>query len=356
MNILERYLGLHFLRSYLLVLLVLLALFGFLDLVSELSEVGEGNYRIGDALLYVLSTFPTRLLDFSAICTLMGGSLALAALVRSSELLAMRTAGMALHQVMLALTKVVLALVLLLALNAEFVAPRIQQWGYIHRQQALAGSDTLRTFQGFWSRDRRQFLNIRAIAHGQLLQGVSIYQFDPDGRLLTFIYAEEAQVVREGDWLLKNVNYKRWHGGILTSEQMARLRWPSFLTPRQLATLEMPPDTLSITSLWSYVNYLKATNQKSEQYELIFWQRVLLPVSMAVMLLFLLPVAVSSPRAGGFGWQVVFAIVVGVLYFLATQVIANLGLLLDLSPLLTALLPTVAVLLLSLVLARRVVY
>ncbi len=354
MNILERYLGRQFLRSYLLVLLVLLALFGFLDLVGELSEVGEGDYHIGDALVYVLSTFPTKVLDFSAVCTLMGGSLALAALVRNRELLAMRAAGMSLAQLMTALLKVVLLLVALLALDAEFLAPRIQQWGFVHRQQALAGTDTLRTFQGFWSRDRRQFLNIRAIAHGRLLEGIAIYRFDAEGRLQSFIHARQAEVGRNGDWRLKDVNHKRWQGGILTSERLPTLSWHPFLTPRQLATLEMPPDTLSLTGLWSYVDYLKTTNQKAERYELIFWQRLLLPLSMGAMLVFLLPVAVSNPRAGGFGWQVVLALVVGVLYFLATQVIGNLGLLLDLSPLLTALLPTVVVLLLSLLLVRRV--
>ncbi len=353
MNTLERYLGRQFLRFYLMVLLVLLALFGFLDLVKELGEVGEGNYRIGDALLYVLSTFPTKVLDFSAVCTLMGGSLALAALARNSELLAMRAAGMSLAQLTMALLKVILLLVVLLALDAEFLAPRIQQWGFVHRQQALAGTDTLRTFQGFWSRDRRQFLNIRAIAHGRLLEGVVIYRFDAGGRLRSFIYARQAEVGRDGDWLLKHVNRKRWQGGILTSERISSLSWHPFLTPRQLATLEMPPDTLSLTALWSYVDYLKTTDQKAERYELMFWQRLLLPLSMGAMLVFLLPVAVSSPRAGGFGWQVVLALVVGVLYFLATQVIGNLGLLLDLSPLLTALLPTVAVLLLSLWLVRR---
>ncbi len=354
MNILERYLGRQFLRSYLLVLLILLALFGFLDLVGELSEVGEGDYRIGDALLYVLSTFPTKVLDFSAVCTLMGGSLALAALARNGELLAMRAAGMSLAQVMTALVKVILFLTALLLLDAEFLAPRIHQWGFVHRQQALAGTDTLRTFQGFWSRDRRRFLNIRAIAHGRLLEGIAIYRFDAAGRLQSFVYARQAEVGRDGDWRLKDVHRKRWQGGILTTERLPALSWHPFLTPRQLATLEMPPDTLSLSGLWSYVDYLKATDQKAERYELMLWQRLLLPLSMGVMLVFLLPVAVSSPRAGGFGWQVVLALVVGVLYFLATQVIGNLGLLLDLSPPLTALLPTVAVLLLSLLVVRCV--
>jgi len=352
MGILERYLGLHFIRGYLLVLLVLLALFGFLDLVDELSEVGKGNYRLGDALLYVLSTYPTKVLEFSAICSLMGGSVALASLIRGSEVLAMRAAGMSLGKLALALAKVVAMLALLLLVVAEYIAPLSQQWGFLHRHQALAGSDALRTEHGFWSRDQRKFLNVRAIVHGRIPKNVDVYHFDEEGRLLQFIHARRAEVRGKGLWLLKGVTIKSWEHGLLQTKHQKRLHWQSFLTPQQLKTLELPPETLSITDLWHYVRYLKATGQKAEQYELLFWQRTLLPRSMAVMLLFLIPLAATSPRAGGFGWQVAVAIIVGVFYFLATQVVANLGLLWDVTPLLTALTPTGVVLLMALGMLR----
>ncbi len=352
MGILERYLGYHFLRGYLLVLLVLLALFGFLDFVDELSEVGEGSYRIGDAFLYVLSSYPTKVLEFSAICSLMGGSLALAGLVRGSEILAMRAAGMSLGRLILALAKVMLLLALFLLIVAEYLAPMSRQWGFLHRQEAMAGSDAIRTEHGFWSRDRKKFLNVRAIVHGRVPQNVDIYHFDATGKLQQFIHARQAEVHEKGIWMLEGVMIKSWHDGLLQTESRPVLQWHSFLTPRQLKTLELPPETLAITDLWHYVRYLKATGQESEQYELLFWQRVLLPVSMAVVLLFLLPMAATSPRASGFGWQVAVALVIGVFYFLATQVVANLGLLWDLSPLMTALAPTLAVLLLAMAMLR----
>lgn len=348
MGILERYLASHFLRFYLIVILVLLALFGFLDLVDELSEVGEGNYRLRHALWYVAASFPTKLLEFSAIATLMGGSLALAALVGSREILAMRAAGLSLAQLAWGLLKTVLLLAALLMLDAQFIAPKTSQWGFVMRQQALAGRETLRTEYGFWSRDGRRFVNVHAIRHGRLPQDVDIYEFDAQGRLLSYLHARQAQVLNERTWQLQQVTEKRWRGGILQTDFLSRLQWRSFLSPRQLATLELPPETLAPADLWSYVQYLKATRQKAEGYELLFWQRLLLPLNMAVMVLFLLPVAATNPRGGGFGWQVVAAIVIGVLYFLATQVIANLGLLWNLPPLLTALAPTGLILVLSL--------
>ncbi|MBN2700827.1 MAG: LPS export ABC transporter permease LptG [Methylothermaceae bacterium] len=347
MDILERYLGFNFLKGYLLVLLVLLALFGFLDLIDELSEVGEGSYRMADAFLYVLSTFPNKLIEFSAVCVLMGGSFALAGLARGSELLAMRAAGMSVGQIAVALLKIVLMLAVGLGLVAQFVAPRSQQWGFLHRHQALTGSDALRTAQGFWSRDLHWFMNVRSIVHGRIPQDIDIYHFDADGRLLDFIHASHAEIEVGGKWFLQDVTLKRWREGMLKTEHQPQWSWQPFLTTEQLQSLKLPAETLSLSDLWGYMRYLRGSGQKSERYELLFWQRVLLPVGMAVMVPFLIPLILTNPRAQGLGWQVAFSLVVGVLYFLATQVVANTGLLLNIPPLLTALTPTAAILVLT---------
>lgn len=345
--ILERYLGSHFLKGYCLVLLVLLALFCFLDLVDELSEVGKGQYRIADVFLYVLSTVPTKLLEFSPVCSLIGGGYALAGLARGSELLAMRAAGMSVTQIALALLKAILVLALGLAVVAQFIAPRSQQWGVIHRHQALAGKDSLRTEQGFWSRDQHRFMSVSSLVHGRLPEAINIYEFAAGGRLLEFIHAERADIQPDGNWLLHGVTLKRWQGEMLETEFKSQKRWQSFLTERQLKILELPPETLSLADLWGYVRHLRASGQKDAQYALLFWQRVSLPLSMAVMIPLLVPLVLTNPRTQGFGPQVAFSILVGVLYFLATQVIANASLLLGIPPLLTALTPIAAILLLA---------
>lgn len=355
MNLLERYLSREFFKGYLLVLLVLLALFCFLDLVDELSDVGEGNYRLLDAFLYVGMTIPTKILDFSAICTLMGGSFGMAGLVRGSELLAMRSAGMSVTQIVLGLLKAVLILAILLAVIAEFVAPRSERWAYLHRHQAIIGSDSLRTEQGFWSRNRLQYLNVRSILHSRIPEQIDIYQFDESGRLLQFIHAREADISDRAHWLLKEVTLKHWRDGILETQHLQDWRWSSFLTSEQLHALELPAQTLSLTGLFDYVRYLLTTGQNAERYELLLLQRAILPVSMAVMILLLIPIILASPRAQSYGLQVALAVIVGIVYFLVTQVVANIGLLLGIAPWVTALAPTLLVFLAALLLSLHAI-
>lgn len=345
--ILARYLGSQLLRGYCLVLLVLLALFCFLDLVDELSEVGKGQYRIVDAFLYVFSTVPTKLLEFSPVCLLIGGAYMLAGLARGSELLAMRAAGMSVAQIALAQLQAVLVLALGLVVVAQFIAPPSRQWGVIHRQQALAGTDSIRTEQGFWSRDRHRFMSIASLLHGRLPVGINIYEFAENGLLLQFVHAERADIQADGSWLLQAVTVKRWHGKVLKTEFESQRLWQPFLTEKQLKILELPPETLSLSDLWGYVRHLRASGQQAANYALLFWQRVLLPLNLAVMIPFLIPLVLVSHRMQRFGWQIAFSILVGVLYYLVAQVSANAGLLLDLPPLWIALTPTAIILLLT---------
>ncbi len=51
MKILDRYIGLHVLGGYLLVMLILITLFAFIDFVDQLDNLGKGDYRLVDAIV-----------------------------------------------------------------------------------------------------------------------------------------------------------------------------------------------------------------------------------------------------------------------------------------------------------------
>jgi len=77
MKILDRYLGRSFLRSWLSVNLVLAGLLSFLELAKQLDHVGEGHYRLTDALFYVALTLPGRMLELTPTSALLGSMVAL---------------------------------------------------------------------------------------------------------------------------------------------------------------------------------------------------------------------------------------------------------------------------------------
>ena len=61
MKILQRYIAKNIIASTLLVLLVLLGLYTFMDFITELDDLGKGNYQILDILSYLALTMPCLL-------------------------------------------------------------------------------------------------------------------------------------------------------------------------------------------------------------------------------------------------------------------------------------------------------
>ena len=99
MKILDLYIGTRFLRGVFLIVLVLVALFSFLELVSQLSDVGKGYYTLKDAFIFVGLTLPRRVLDLMPICTLLGSIVALGLLADHRELLAMQVGGFSVRRI-----------------------------------------------------------------------------------------------------------------------------------------------------------------------------------------------------------------------------------------------------------------
>ena len=94
MKTVDSYIGSRFLRGFALIIVILAALFSFLELVSQLDDVGRGNYELKDALFFIGLTLPRRLLDLMPISTLLGSIVALGLLADHGELLAMQAGGM----------------------------------------------------------------------------------------------------------------------------------------------------------------------------------------------------------------------------------------------------------------------
>ena len=115
----------------------------------------------------------------------------------------------------------------------------------------------------------------------------------------------------------------------------------------------MPIDSLPPSDLYQYLRYLRASGQITERFELVFWQKVTLPVAVVVMMLCSFPFVFGSMRVTSAGKRIVLATITGISFQLISQLLANLGLMLNLSPLLMVATPIVAILILGVLLMRH---
>lgn len=353
LRILNRHIGVSVGRGLFLVMLVLSALFSFLVLVDQLDDVGDGRFGVLDALLYMAFTLPRRILDLAPATALLGSLLALGGLARGSELIVMRGAGVSVAQVGWAVLRFGLVVAIAIPVFDQWVASPLAQRAHSGRLAALSGTDALVTSHGFWSRDGQRFVNVREVRHGRIPAAVDVYEFDGAGRLARFVHAATGELRADGQWELRDVHDKNFRHGRIVSERHPLLQAESFLTEKQLELLTAPAASLTLTDLFRYVRYLRSSDQRANRYELAMWQKIVLPVITVAMMLLALPFFFGSLRGTSAGERMLLGGVLGVGLYLSQEIIANLGLLMNLNAPLTAAIPLVVVLVLFGLAVRR---
>ena len=317
---------------------VLIPLFGFLDLVEQLDDVGEGFYRVDDAFRYVFLMIPRRFIELTPFIALLGNVMALGMLAVNRELIAMRSAGISPARISYSSLTVGLALLFFIGILEQFVAPPLQQKAVALRSEALSKSTELGKDLGIWTRDERHILHIGATEHGRRADVVEILKLDDSGLMVEYIYAEHADILNRNEWVLHGVTRKTISENQINSERIDSLIWTPFLDPAQIATLTKPAESLSLTNLYLYVNYLQGTGQEADAYSLALWRKIGGGLTTIAMVLLSVPFVIGSVRTG-LGNRLVFAGIMGIGVYLLDQIIANAGLIFTLSPPLIALTP-----------------
>ena len=338
MKILDRYIAVTIIVSTLLALLVLLVLDGFFSFVTEIGNIGRGQYGLPQALLFVLLTLPNRASEMMPMATVLGALLGLGALANHSELVAIRAAGISTQRIVWSALRAGLMVVVAAIVVGEFIAPPSEQ--YAQRMRALAESQHIvwQSDDGFWARDGMNFVNIKQILPGGRLNGIDIYQFDPDHRLREATYARTA-IYMDKKWWLQGVKQSYiGKDGVVTREQ-GNVTWDALLSPDVLKVVIVNPGDLSIWELQKYITYLRDNGLDAKSYQLALWNKLIAPLTTLVMLLFAVPFAFGPLRSAGSGQRIVVGVLIGVGFYLFSQILGHLGQVYGLNPLFSAAFP-----------------
>jgi lipopolysaccharide export system permease protein len=120
-----------------------------------------------------------------------------------------------------------------------------------------------------------------------------------------------------------------------------------------MQVLKLPPDSLSLSDLYAYVRDIKARGQNADAYDHAFWQKVCQPITTSVMVLLALTFIFGPVRIRSAGKRIATGVIVGIMLYLLNQILGHVGLLYDLPPVLTTLLPVSLVFLFALRQLRR---
>ena len=352
MTIINRYLALQVLVGLVVATAVILPAFSFLDLLEQLGKVGTGTYRVQDALLDTTFLLPRRFIQLAPFIALLGTVFALGRLAVNLELTALRVAGLSPTRISLAPLGVGLALLLFIAVLEQFVAPYLQQKAFSNQAAAFGKTAELGKGLGIWTRDEQNILRIGEMQGDKRAESIELMHFDRNGFLVTYTHAKYAIVIDDNLWELNDVITKTFTGERVESANASSILWKSFVNSEDISTLNKSPESLSPTELFQHVSFLRNTGQEADSYSMALWRKMGGALTTIAMLLFSIPFVLGSARTG-LGRKMVLAALMGVGIYLVDQIIANTGLRLNFNPLLTALIPGLALITLASLWLRR---
>ncbi|MEN8214186.1 MAG: LPS export ABC transporter permease LptG [Pseudomonadota bacterium] len=327
---------------FLIILTVLVSFRAIAFLVQETGYIGRGDYQLAHVLLVTLMRVPGFSYEIFPAAMLFGGLMGLGGMARNQELMALRTAGVSISQLVHSLAKTGLILALGGVLVGETVAPPLEQESEVRRAEWLHQQTILQSKYGVWIRDANTFVNIRRIDPDRKLSDIAVYTFTDDGVLEVMQKATGAK--HDGrQWILENVSELRLgeHGNTLAELSQSELGLD--LKMGLLLNLGVEPAFLSMTELFNYISFLHDNEQRSPEYEVVFWSKMVTPVLSMLLLLLSLPFVVRDIRNADMGKHLMTGAITGVLFFLISKTAGFAGVIYDFSPLFVAWIPVMCV-------------
>ena len=338
-KILDLYVARTLLGTVTVTLSVLIGLSALIKFVEQLRKIGEGDYDMLVAFLYVVLSLPRDLEQFFPMATLLGGLIGMGLLASNSELVVMQAAGLSRWNIINSAMKSTLIMILVVMAVGEWVTPVSETKAKQIRTEAISGGSLFSSDKLVWAKDGERFVSIGQVLSQDALKDIRIYSFNSDLSLQSISYANSGTFDDDG-WWLNNVDVTSFTEQQITSETFERKRWNSTLTPDKLGIVAVKPEALSITGLIDYVNYLKSNGQDPARYELALWRKILQPVSVGVMLLMALSFIFGPLRSVTMGARVIMGVLTGFGFFILNEVFGPVSLVYQLPPFLGALLPS----------------
>ena len=354
MQLIKKHIGLTVILAILLVLVAITGLQIFITFITQLGEIGTGNYNLWQAILYVPLTLPINVYNLFPMIALLGCLLGLGHLASHRELIVMRASGVSLLQITWSVLRAAVLLMIVMVVIGEVLGPPAMHLAQIHKKIAKSGGQALKTPHGFWMRNHHTFIRIENVLPGKQLQGITQYQFNPQNRLISISFAKSASYQNK-NWLLSNMVKTSFDPNNLISSQIINQKvWHVKLNAQLFNMMQIDPDEMFLPKLYKLIQYRNSHGLRIQSDELVFWQRIFQPFSALIMIFLSIPFIFGPLRSVTMGLRIVIGVLTGFSFYLINQFFGPFSLVYQLPPILGASLPSVLFLMIGFLFMRNV--
>jgi lipopolysaccharide export system permease protein len=322
----------------LLVLLFILSIDFVFGLIGQIKAINPA-YPWSSAVLYILYRLPLDLTLVFPIVAFLGALIGLSMLAAKSELIAMRAAGFSLFDLARAMMLTAGGFLVVYYSLTLFLAPYARHLS-LYQQSTFSRSENVLVLSSqTWLKSGNHFLLM-----GQILPEGEINQLTDfvviNGALTQVRQVESVKLTTDHLWTLHHVVDTTITPRGIEQQRQDEITEPSLISKSLLPVIAMQPDEMIITTLASYINFREQNHLDIKQYKLQFWNRLLSPLMLPIMMLLAIPFVLGSLRSGTHV-RLILGMSLGFCFYIISQFFGSLTLLSPLSPFLGALIPIV---------------
>jgi lipopolysaccharide export system permease protein len=340
MNKIDRYIIWHLYAFIALVGFALISIYSFIGFLSDMDDVGKGNFGIVQLIVYTFMTMPSGFYILLPIIAMLGTLMGLGTLAGQSELTAMRASGVSLLRLGATTLGAGLVLGLFGYVLGDWIAPQAQRAALDYKFTARDGyaSQSVQE-KAVWLRDGDSVFHIKQLITQDHIADLEIFTLAPDMSLSATYHVKDARY-ESGEWHFSDIHKTALTLDSAVTSDLPQMVWKGALSPEVLRLLLLKADSLTMPGLLRLIRYLDGNQLDSTRYRTEMWRKLVAPVTVMSLMLFAIPFVLGAPRSSGAGQRLLIGILIGVGFYIFNEVSVNLGQIFQWPPFLAATTPT----------------
>lgn len=325
-SIIDRYIAREFLKYFLASVIVFSTLFLAVDMLSRVWQLKAESTVLWQ---YFLFEIPTIVYRMTPVSCLMATIFTISFLSRTNELTALFSSGMSLARI----SAPILVVTALISVASFFVSDKLippftKKQNYVYYVEIKKTPSLYYSVKTnkIWYRSKDLIYNIKTFnPEKALVQGLSIYYFNQDWKLVQLITADEAHY--EGsNWYLKNgtVTLFASESSFPLTQNFQQKTITLDERPNDIQDIDNNSDVMTVGELRRYIRKNKESGLDTTRYEVAYHSKFSFAFVSFVMTFLGIPFSVGRDKSGSFALNV--GITLGIVFMYWTLVSVGLSL------------------------------
>ena len=336
---LTRYISIVTMGTTLIVLATITTLFIIFNFITQVGDIGKPGHSLMDVIITILLQMPENINLILPMAGLLGTLMGLGILANSSELTAMRAAGLSITQIGYGVISTAMIITLLGGFLGAYLAPKLSYLATLQRKDSKNNPTFLRTDQATWIKVGDDFISIDKIIFATKIQGITRYHVEKD-QLKTITKVKNAHF-SDGAWALSGVSTNHISRQGVSRTQQKQSSWKELITPKTLTLVVSELNSLTLSGLISYIQYRHNNGLSTTRYELQLWKMLFNPLSIFILMTLAIPFVFGPLRSSNKSLRLVVGVLIGFAFYIINQFFGPFALINNVPPFLGAALPTI---------------